>query len=290
MDCCDLPEIDTNSLKVREMNLRTKIDRRSVLHGGGLVALAYASGTTLAQADNIADKRPDPKTLQTGDFIWPKRPGEFVPYNSGTVSPYDVEKMLWLEERRRFIDKVRADQRSPLSLRQLATDLEGMDFSEFIALYQADSSPGSPREYGGGASVLYVGHVGIIAFDGSTPTVIEAVWGKGVQQIPYDAWLKGREGAWVWHGRIFNRSNSDRANIAEAASKYVGKPYNFWNFDLADPASFYCSKLCWLAVRDALTFPIDDNSEPRRGFWFSPKQMLKARRIEKLFSPGSYTL
>jgi hypothetical protein len=58
----------------------------------------------------------------------------------------------------------------------------------------------------------------------------------------------------------------------------------FWNFDLADASDFYCSKLAWLSVRDALSFAIDGDENPRRRFWFSPKQLPYLKRIERLTS------
>ena len=263
------------------------VTRRNALNASAALALVSFAGVAESQEDALADKRPDIRSLQSGDFLWPKRPGEFVPYNSGTSSQYDEEKIRWQDEKRVFIAHIRSDPNSTFEMRQYATDLDFMEFSDFLTLYQADQSPASPREYGGGTSVLYVGHVGIVAFEGNTPTVIEAVWGKGVQQVSYESWLKGRPGAWIWHSRLSNQP-MERAKIADAARKYLGKPYNFWNFDLSDSTGFYCSKLCWLSTRDATGVAIDDNVNPRRGFWFSPKQMLKARRIDKLFSPGSY--
>ncbi len=239
-------------------------------------------------SDSVA-KTPDPRTFQSGDLIWPKRPGEFVPYNSGTTSPYDEEKLRWIDERRVFVEKVRADPKSSQELRQLASDMASLDFNEFLTLYQADQTPGTPKEYGGGAMVLYVGHVGVISIEDNEPTVVEALWGTGVVQTKYDAWLRGRSGTSVWHGRVSGRSTEERGRIAVEAKKYLRRPYNFWNFDLADTSGFYCSKLCWLSIRDALNLAIDDNPSPLRSFWFSPKQLLKARRIEKLFVPGNYT-
>lgn len=263
--------------------------RRSFLRAATVGISFGLSPQIFAQETGVIAKTPDSKTFQSGDLIWPKRPGEFVPYNSGTVSPYDEEKLRWINERRAFVDKVRSNPKSSQELRQLAADLSLLDFNEFLTLYQADQTPGTPREYGGGATVLYVGHVGVISIEDGEPTVVEALWGKGVVQSKYESWLINRPGAWVWHGRVANRSQDERALIAVEAKKYLQRPYNFWNFDLADASGFYCSKLCWLAIRDALNLAVDDNPNPSRPFWFSPKQLLKARRVEKLFVPGSYT-
>jgi uncharacterized protein YycO len=79
-----------------------------------------------------------------------------------------------------------------------------------------------------------------------------------------------------------------RAEIAIEARRYVGRPYNFWNFDLADDTAFYCSKLAWLAIYRALGFPIDGVAEPKRSFWFSPKQFLYLKTIARMHDPGIY--
>lgn len=195
-----------------------------------------------------------------------------------------------MDDKRVFLQSIRTDPNATQEARQQAADFDGMEFSEFMTLYQADQSPGTSREFGGGAGVLYVGHVGIISIAAGVPTVVEAVLGKGVQQISYESWLKNRAGSWVWHGRCSNSSEADRAKIAAAAKMHLDQPYNFWNFDLSDTSGYYCSKLCWQATNDSLGVALDGNQNPKRAFWFSPKQMLKARLVEKLFSPGSYTI
>ena len=79
--------------------------------------------------------------------------------------------------------------------------------------------------------------------------------------------------------------------------KQLGKPYEFFNFDLNDDSGFYCSKLAWMSVwratsRAAQRAPVavDDNPNPRRSFfdWFSPKQLVNARRVTLLHKPGDY--
>jgi len=134
-----------------------------------------------------------------------------------------------------------------------------------------------------------VGHVGVIEVDDSNvPWVIEALLATGVVRSRYDQWIAGRPGEIVWHGRIRELPLGDRARIAFEAKRYLSRPYDFWNFDLNDDAGFYCSKLVWLSAWRSLRFPVDGNSEPRRKFWFSPKQLLYARLIIRLHDPGSY--
>lgn len=269
------------------MNAHPASRRRFLALQGAFAATALLSKPATGQG--LDDKRPQVASLESGDFIWPKQPSQYVPFNSGSTMAYADEKATWLAERRQFIAAVRADPSSTLEDRQFASDLEFMDFSEFLTLYQADLSPGSPREFAGGVSPLYVGHVGIIQIANGKVDVVEAVWGKGVQRISYADWLAGRPDAWVWHGRLSGKTRAERSRIAEEAARHVSTRYNFWNFDLLDSTGFYCSKLCWHATQRALGVALDDNPNARRRFWFSPKQMLKARSVDKLFSPGSYT-
>lgn len=234
-------------------------------------------------------KRPDPADFQAGDFLWPRRPGQWVPYVSGASAERDVDKKRWLRERDRFVVAVRSDPASSPARRQLATDLEGLEYAEFYELYQGDQAPSNHQPFGGGGGGFYVGHVAIVSFEAGRPWVIEALDDRNVVKSPYDQWLAGRPGAWIWQGRIANHTPADRARIADAAHRYLGVRYDFWNLDLSNESGFYCSKLCWLATLKAVEQPIDGNAEPNRTFWFSPKQMLKARSIEKRFNPGNYT-
>jgi hypothetical protein len=276
VDTCNVSESEGNTPNLR----------RKFLCGLALSSIA-GHGASNAQDE---PKRPDPADFQAGDFLWPKRPGQWVPYNSGADPERTIDKARWLQERNSFIATIRAQSNSPQQLRQLATDLEGMEYSEFYELYQGDRAPDVSQPFGGGGGGgFYVGHVAIVGLQDATPIVIEALDGKNVVTSTYADWLISRPGAWVWHGRISNRSVTDRAKIFAEAAKHIGKKYDFWKLDLSDTSGFYCSKLCWLATMNSLSLAIDDNPDPKRGFWFSPKQMLKSKRIEKRFNPGNYT-
>jgi hypothetical protein len=62
----------------------------------------------------------------------------------------------------------------------------------------------------------------------------------------YDNWVANRPGEIVWHGRIRDLPTGDRANIASESKKYLGRSYDFWNFNLNDDSGFYCPKLALL--------------------------------------------
>ncbi|MGZ5036705.1 MAG: YiiX/YebB-like N1pC/P60 family cysteine hydrolase [Usitatibacter sp.] len=271
--------------------METSLSRREFL-GRTLVAISGMAAGGAAHASNGGSSVvPDPKTFQSGDFIWPRKPGDFVPYEASGPTDFEVARQRWNDERALFIAKVRANPNSTPQDRQFATNLEAMDFREFLSFYEADQPRGVPQPFGGGAIVLYVGHVGIVSVDqGGNVSVVEALWGKGVVRTPYDQWLTDRAGSWVWQGRVANESAHNRALIASEGAKYLGKPYDFWNFDLSDSASFYCSKLCWLSIFDALGIAIDNRTDAKRSFWFSPKQLMRCPGIEMVFSPGNYTV
>jgi len=233
---------------------------------------------------------PESKNLLSGDFIWPKKPDVYVPYNAGRDATYDQEKVEWEKEKRRFIEQIRKDPKSSAEMSEAAKQLENLDFLEFLARYQGDQKPGVPDSFGAGYPI-YVGHVGIVYHDkNGEPSVVEALWGKGVVTTTYENWLKGRPGELVWHGRVRDYRDGERARIADYALAYINRPYNFWNFNLADESGFYCSKLTWLATIKALNFALDGKISPNRAFWLSPKQLMKSDSIYLLNDPGTYAL
>src|SRR5262245_39936968 len=61
----------------------------------------------LAQAEQPeSDRRPSPAKFESGDFIWPGKPGAFVPYNSKAAGMYDEDRVQWEREKDAFINRV----------------------------------------------------------------------------------------------------------------------------------------------------------------------------------------
>lgn len=231
--------------------------------------------------------RPDPATFQTGDFVWPKKPGAFVPYNSGSTNSPAQDRDEWLRERDEYIRK-HSNSTDPLTQQRLAT-LRALEYREFLAVYAGAQAVGVPGAYSGGA--VYVGHVGIIEIDANrTPWVIEALGSKGVVRQTYADWITARSDEVVWLGRLRQLAATQREKIAAEAKKNLGKPYDFWNFDLNDDSGFYCSKLAWLSIYRSLGFAVDGNDNPKRLIWFSPKQFLYVPTVDRLHDPGPYAL
>jgi hypothetical protein len=228
---------------------------------------------------------PDPKLFQSGDVLWPKKPGDFVPYDAGPPRSAYADEAKWNEERDRFIAS--AATKAPYFTPAQIEKLRKLSYAEFYSRYTG-ASKGKSTTYSVGGPI-YVGHVGIVEIDETgVPWVIEALWGRGVIRHTYAEWLVERAGEVVWLGRLTKLSAAKRARIPAEAKKQVGTPYDFWNFDLNDDSGFYCTKLAWMAAYSALNLAVDGNPNPRRFFWFSPKQFLYVPRMSRLIDPGPY--
>ena len=258
------------------------ISRRFVLCGS-LSMLTLPSPIVCAQDD--PRRRPNPRDFEFGDMVWPKKPGAFVPYASQLSLDTNEERERWTREKEDFLARVRSGDASGSNV--MADQLDRLTYDEFRARYLRDLDPTRIIPFSSG-SLIAVGHVGIIEIDASgTPWVIEALLVPGVVRQRYSSWLDARQGEIVWHGRLLDFSKERRATIATEATKYIAKPYNFWNLNLTDDTEFYCSKLVWLSIMRALNTPVDGNSDARRSFWLSPKQVLYSAKIVRLVDPGS---
>jgi permuted papain-like amidase YaeF/Yiix C92 family enzyme len=234
-----------------------------------------------AQADEKL--RPDKNTLEAGDLLWPKKPESFIPYNSGSTNSSEQERIQWETERAQFITSI-SPPHTLYEERLLAT-LGDLTFDEFHAYYTTGLPPGMPVPAG---SLVGVGHVAIVDREADRITVVEAMQGLGVRQIDYEQWLAGRLGEAVWHGRLRGFEKTQRGMIAQEAKRFLRKPYQFWNFLLDDEAGFYCSKLVWLSINKALGIAIDNDRNPSRTIWLSPKQILNAPNVLVLLAPDIY--
>ena len=251
-----------------------------------VLTLAIVGSRSTAAAQSPPPGPPTASELEAGDLVWPKRPGALVPYTSqpGSARESDAEK--WEEEKQAYLDSLQRQERLADEERERYTALRSMTYKAFLALYLDDARPDRPTNYS--SSSVYVGHVGIVALANGLPHVVEAVMGKGVRRVPYEQWLAERTGELVWLGRVKDEPRDRRAAIANTAELYVGRPYSFWNFDLKDDRAFYCSKLAWLAIVTATGVSPDDDLDPKRRLWFSPKKLLRSPHIQVIRNPGSY--
>lgn len=262
--------------------------RRSFLSFCGLSLALAPVVVSKGIAQPTQSRRPNPTNFQSGDFIWPKPPSAFVPFSSGVENAQAADRQLWETQKATYLQAFDAVQYPSQLEMDRAAAIRELQYLEFRQLYLADIAQNTPAPFG---SAIYVGHVGIveIARDG-TPWVIEALMGRGVIRQTYADWLASRPRQWVWHGRLRGPSADSRTLVASEASKHLGKPYDFWNFDLGDDAGFYCSKLVWLSVRRALGLLVDGNATEKRLLWLSPKKLLRQPNVLRLHDPGSYAV
>jgi hypothetical protein len=229
---------------------------------------------------------PAPETLKTGDLIWPKPPGAIVPYNSRPGQTDSSDANRWEKEKAAYLAELRSKPDPTPEEKERYSALRNMSYREFVAEYLQNVSPGEVQPLGTG--FVSVGHVGIIQVVNETPTVVEAMIGAGVRRLTYADWTAGRPGELIWVGRIKGITDEQRAAIAATAASFIGRPYNFWNFNLKDTSGFYCSKLAWLSILTATGFAPDDEANPKRILWFSPKQLMRSQHVEMIVSPGNY--
>ena len=258
------------------------VTRRQFARILSLACLPAAFGRAVAAT---LPRTPDPATFESGDFIWPKLPGAFTPYSSAPPNDPDADERDWLKQRDAFIQQMQADPAAQSFVR----DLSELTYKQFYLRYTRDQDLAAIAPYSSGT--FAVGHVGILHLDeAARPWVIEANLREGVVKCSYADWLAARPNYIAWHGRVNDYSRDDRSSLASESLRYVGRPYNFWNFDLADDKSFYCSKLVWLSALRSLGVALDGNMTAKRSFWFSPKQLLYSANITRLHDPGRYAV
>jgi uncharacterized protein YycO len=253
----------------------------------GISGTSFILPVSVQKTNTHGLPRPNPALFESGDFIWPKKPGVYVPYNSGSSNSPEQDKEQWIKERDIYLRKNVNSSSDDGILQKRLNILPDMQYSDFLAIYEGDKKLGETGAHSNGS--VYVGHVGILEVDSNKTTwVIEAMLGEGVVRKKYSDWMKKRSDEVFWLGRLKQIDAVRRHKIAVEAKKYLRKPYDFWNNDLNDDSGFYCSKLAWLSIYRALGFPVDDNENPRRHFWFSPKQLLYLPRMERIHDPGPY--
>ena len=258
--------------------------RRDVIVGGS----ATLFGAALPASVHAQASKPFPlaSELESGDLLWPKEPGTFIPYRYvGNTEP-TADVLEWETSR----DAAIAEIRKNLTMENVAllNELKDLTYARFRARYLNGSEPGTLVEYGRGG-VAAVGHVAVVLIGSdSVPRVVEAVPPKVIVST-YDQWVAARPKEVVWQGRLRGKSGDERHAVAMEALKYDTRPYDFWKFNLDDETGFYCSKLVWLAAMRAIGLAVDGNPDPKRIFWLSPKQILNSDAIDTILTQGDYT-
>ena len=249
----------------------------------------FASLAVTSQATRAEDPplHPLPDTLRSGDFLCSKPPCVLVPFKKiETDGVPENDQEIWENEKRTFLERAKNGQTS-LTPEQLAY-IESLDFKSFMVRYN-DQEPIHLEGFSFRDLGLYCGHAAIVDVDSTGhPAVIEALWQKTVVSHSYNDFVAAHPEDKVWHGRLRDHTDAERALISAEARRHINAPYEFFNFDLNDDSGFYCSKLPWLCIYRALGFAVDDDPNPKRGFWFTPKQFLYLPKIEILLDHGSF--
>jgi cell wall-associated NlpC family hydrolase len=266
-----------------------KVSRVYVYPAAGALISLIATAVMLTAIGAYGQEDPQfpaPDTLQSGDLIWPKKPGALVPYNSQPGEAKNTDAARWEKEKESYLGELRKKAEPTEDEKQRYSALQTMTYDQFVQQYLRGAEPDQPAAFGTGN--FSVGHVGIIQIQEGTPTVVEAMIGFGVRRLTYSEWTKQRPGELVWLARLKDVSAEKRAAVAKVAASYIGRPYLFWNFNLTDDTGFYCSKLAWLSVLKGVGFAPDDNDNGHRLLWYSPKQLMRSPRLAFIVNPGNY--
>lgn len=265
------------------------LSRRRMLQATVSSLYLGSIGKILAQVRNAAGpRRPDPAQFQSGDLLWPKPPDSFVPFRSSIQLSTEIQdRAQWEKEKADYLAMLRSKRELTPVEQERYRSLQRMTYDEFKRLYLGDVPPDEPIPKSL-IPVFYVGHVAMVRVDGGSREVIEALDDKNVRRVGYEDWLRERSTADIWHGRLIDIGDFVGEKVAEQALRFVGKPYDFWNFDLDDESGFYCSKLIWLSVAKVSGRSLDDNSNPKRLWWYSPKRCMHSPHVRMMFKPGDY--
>ncbi len=231
---------------------------------------------------------PPAAKLQHGDLLWPKGQGAYIPYfwNGATeANPAEAsaEQADWEAGQAEFRDAGRPETLTPAEFDYLTT----LTFEEFRARYgmQAAGTGTGVSLLGG---LVSVGHVAIVDVSDGEVFIVEALMDQGVIRRTYKNWSDEHTDDLIWWGRLKAPVAGRSDEFVAFAKTQIGKPYDFWNFDLGDERGFYCSKLVWCAVFNVFGIALDGHMDPHRGFWFSPRQLTHSRYVDMRQSTGAY--
>jgi Permuted papain-like amidase enzyme, YaeF/YiiX, C92 family len=214
---------------------------------------------------------------QDGDFIWIKPKNAFVPQlpkpryypDFQTISDDLYEFFTGKKVERIELKGARALTQTP---RTILNDIIG-----FVL------------------RIIYPGHCAIVHKKDGVTNIIEA-WGEAPNMVistEISEWYDKNDdytgGPYsFWLGRLEGFDEQDRAKISDYAQTQLGKKFNFFNFDLDNEKSYYCSKLAWLAIFKTLNLAIDGHPKAERIYWFSPKNFIKCKGIKLIYGDDKY--
>ena len=117
--------------------------RRFVASGCGLVPMLLVGGPSAVWAQASTElPRPNPAMLQSGDFVWPKKPGAYVPYNAGSRNTAIDDREQWTAERDAYLRRYSTVIVSDPVLQKRLELLQSLEFREFLSVYAGGQLPG----------------------------------------------------------------------------------------------------------------------------------------------------
>lgn len=261
------------------------ISRRTLLATTAAASIVGSSRSAVAAL---------PRDLRHGDLIWLREKNKSiifrVPTGTQIMSTSNmpimakkkgfIEPAAWEAGRRAYLASAAAKARDSVWLSNLSV-------RDFFARYFYDAIPSDFLGDSLDKLGIYVGHVGLVRRTGRHVEIIEAADEiSGVTRTEWSKWIDPKY--LMWSGRLTGLTPTEIEKVVEIAERQVGKKYDFWNFDLSDASSFYCSKLIWYAVMSATGKSVDGVVEPQRKFWCSPKQLTRSQLVTLMEGEGPY--
>lgn len=201
---------------------------------------------------------PQASDLRTGDLVWPRADHQLVFFRAD-----NPQGLTWLKAQEEVVVAADAEKRS------------------LIELFNSD---------------LWVGHVAWIELRDDEPWVVDATPHRsgpaepsrqGVATQTYREFLadSAHTQSHIWHGRFRGLKEAQSQALISAAKAYLGRPYGIspFGFELTD--DFYCSKLIWHAIRDALGLELKKKWPSAPQPWFTPWDVMNQDSMELLYAP-----
>ncbi len=209
---------------------------------------------------------PSMADLQTGDLVWPRADKQIVFFqdNNPQAAPWLAEQALMAA--------------SPMS--------QSSEQTELVDRFIRD---------------CWVGHVALIELMEGVPWVVDATphrsgpatpGQKGVATQTYQAFLDDHAHTQsnIWHGRLkpefVDQPDGFGQRLVNAAKQHLGKPYSISPLGLGNAEDFYCSKLIWHALRDALGIALEKRGLQVPQPWFTPWDVMQTECVQLLYSPA----
>lgn len=201
---------------------------------------------------------PEVSDLKTGDLVWPRADDQIVffradnPQGAAWLQRQSDPGFVETEERRHQMD-----------------------------LFHRD---------------VWVGHVAWIEVREGVPWVVDATpsrsgvalpGSRGVATQTYAEFLadESHTQSHIWHGRLRGLVPAQSASLIEAAKAYLGRPYGINPFGFGQTDDFYCSKLIWHIVRDALGVSLEKKAWSLPLPWFTPWDVMDCPQVQLLYQP-----